>query len=164
MRIAEYLAGAKPMFELAVPAGSGSGSRCLSVRARPAGTYALADAYRASGGVIDCDDLASLMGRRREQPISLLARRIVERRVVHFRCDGRLLLPWFQLELPSFNVLPAVAEAIAELGVSFDDGQVAEWFAMPNCWLQGASPAGAIAAQSAAVIQASRADRFALLG
>lgn len=162
MQTAEFLRGATPTFEVAMPAGSAS--RLSIARAQVVGPRPLANAYRSSGGVIDCDDLTQLLGRWREQPISLLARLIVDRRVVHFRCDGQLVLPLFQFELPSFNVLPAVADAIAELGGCFNDGQTADWFAMPNCWLQGASPAGAMATRPTAVLQTARADRFALLG
>jgi hypothetical protein len=162
MPTAESLRGATPMLEVVMPALSAG--RLSSARAQRAGPAALADAFRSSGGVIGSDDLTQLLGRRSEQPISLLARWIVDRRVVHFKCNGQLVLPLFQFELPSLNVLPAVAEVIAELGGYFDDGQIAEWFAMPNCWLQGTSPAGMMVAQPTAVLQTARADRFALLG
>ena len=162
MHTAEFLRGAMPILEPAVPAASAGG--LPGMRAPLAGTQALAQRYRSSGGHIGCDDLMLLLDDRREQPISLLARWIVDRRVIHFQSEGQLVLPLFQFEFPGLNVLPAVAEAIAELGVCFDDGQMTEWFAMPNGWLQGASPAEAMALQPAAVLQAARADRFALRG
>lgn len=160
MHTAEFLRGATPVLEPAVLAAG----RLPGPRAQPAERQSLAQRYRSSGGHIGCDDLMLLLDDRREQPISLLARWIVDRRVIHFQNDGQLVLPLFQFEFPGLSVLPAVAEAIAELGDCFDDGQMTEWFAMPSGWLQGALPAEAMALQPAAVLQAARADRFALLG
>ena len=139
-------------------------ARSSNARAPHIAAPVLANAYRSSGGIIGCDELTQLLARCHEQPISLLARWIVDRRVVHFRCYGQLVLAMFQFELASLSVLPAVGAVIAELAGCFEDGQIAEWFAMPSCWLHGASPAGMLATHPKSVLQAARADRSALLG
>jgi len=74
------------------------------------------------------------------------------------------VLPLFQFEFPGLHVVPGVAEVIAELGGCLDDGEIAEWFVRPNCGLHCTSPAAAMAADPGAVLQAARADRFALQG
>ena len=124
----------------------------------------LIDAYQSSGGVIGCDDLTRLLGKREIQPISCVARWIVSRQVVQFDWHGQLVLPLFQFELPGLKLLTTVADVIAEFGDDFNDAQIAEWFATPNGWLQGALPARVMAEKPMVVLDAARADRFALLG
>lgn len=135
-----------------------------ATRAPPAGPPALARAYGASGGVVDSDAMTRLLGKSVDQPISVLAHWIVKRRVVHFKCQGQILLPLFQFEPSGLELLPGVAEVIDQLSGCLDDDEIAEWFAQPSCWLEGASPAEAMAPRPSAVLQAARADQFALQG
>lgn len=47
---------------------------------------------------------------------------------------------------------------------SCDDWELAHWFVQPNFWLAGAAPVDAISRDLFAVVQAARADRFAVIG
>ena len=122
------------------------------------------DPFRSTGGAITDDELLILLSKRWEQPISVLARWIVERHVVHFRIGSQIMLPLFQFDLENHVVLPSVGKVIAQLRDSFDDQDLAQWFAMSNCWLDEASPAETIARNFPAVLEAARADQFAVEG
>lgn len=124
----------------------------------------LLSAFRTTGGVMTDDALAALLRKRWVQPISVVARWIVDRQVVHFTLGSQLMLPLFQFDLKNHDVLPSVGRVIAQLGDSFDDQELAQWFDEANCWLHGATPAEAIAEDFSAVLEAARADRFALEG
>lgn len=155
MLSAEFSLGSVPMSGVVMPA---------RIPVPQTATRTLMDAYQSSGGVIGCDDLTRLLGEWQMQPISCVARWIVSRQLVHFDWHRQLVLPLFQFEHPGLKLLTTVADVIADLGDGFDDAQIAEWFATPNGWLQGAVPARVMAAKPMAVLEAARADRFALLG
>jgi hypothetical protein len=121
-------------------------------------------AYDASGGVIDCDTLSTRLRDASTQPISILARWIVERRVVSFNWRGRTLLPAFQFDLGQLSPRAEMREVIAELPEEFDEGDLADWFARDNVWLAGRAPAAALASDLPAVLHAARADRFIAAG
>ena len=125
---------------------------------------ALRRAFRPSGGIIAGDALAALMRDRTDQPLSLLARWIVNRDVVSFEAHGQTWLPLFQFDFSAMEVSPAARQVIGELRPVFDDWELTEWFASPNTWLGGASPADALASDARAVVDAARADRFVAAG
>jgi hypothetical protein len=166
MRIVASVHDAASGFTQAVPSRSRRAAPLSGAAARrprtELGVAQLPGAYRASGGVATSDALTQLLLGRWDQPISVLARWIVDRRVVHFGLQGRLMLPLFQFDLRSLDVLPRVGEVIDALGHVLDTDEHAEWFARPNCWLRGASPAEAMAEDAAAVLQAARSYRLAL--
>lgn len=151
----EFCSGSAPMSDVILPA---------RIPGQQAATRTLIDAYQSSGGVIGCDDLTRLLGKWQMQPISCVARSIVSRQLVHFDWQGQRVLPLFQFEYPTLNLLTTVADVIAEFGCWFNDSEIAEWFATPNGWLQGALPARVMVAKPMVVLDAARADRFALLG
>ena len=124
----------------------------------------LLDAFSDIGGVVNGDALASLLRGGTEQPISLLARWIVQREVISFSWHSQTLLPLFQFDLETLQVRPGVPEVIAELREAFDDVELADWFARPNSWLQGSTPANRFGSDLPAVLQAARADRYVALG
>ena len=124
----------------------------------------LLDAFSDIGGVVNGDALASLLRGGTEQPISLLARWIVQREVISFSWHSQTLLPLFQFDLETLQVRPGVPEVIAELREAFDDVELADWFARPNSWLQGSTPANRFESDLPAVLQAARADRYVALG
>lgn len=124
----------------------------------------LLDAFSGIGGVFNGDALATLLRGRTEQPISLLARWIVQREVISFPWQSQTLLPLFQFDLENLRVRPGVPQVIAELREAFDDVELADWFARPNSWLQGSTPAGRFESDLPAVLQAARADRYVALG
>ena len=124
---------------------------------------ALAD-FSATGGVIGGDELARLLRSATDQPISLLARWIVSREVLNFSIDSENHLPKFQFDFDRMTVRPGVRAVIAELRAPFDDWELAQWFTRKNNWLDGRSPAEALANNPADVLQAARADRFVAMG
>ena len=124
----------------------------------------LLDAFSDLGGVVNGDALARLLRSGTEQPISLLARWIVQREVISFSWHSQTLLPLFQFDLETLQVRPGVLQVIAELREAFDDLELADWFARPNNWLQGDTPASRFRSDLPAVLQAARADRYVALG
>jgi hypothetical protein len=121
-------------------------------------------AFRASGGIASGDELAGRLRRCSEQPISVLARWIVERRAVSFPWQSQTLLPLFQFDLSTMTLRPAVIETVCELKDVFDDWDLAMWFARPNAWLSDSSPVNLIEVDAPAVLNAARADRFIAQG
>ncbi len=125
---------------------------------------AMLSGYRSTGGVASGEIIASLLRQHSEQPISLLARWIVSRKVVSFVWRSQTHLPLFQFDLNRMEIRPGAQSVMAELARAFDDWEMANWFALPNSWLAGAVPADALASDSQAVLHAARADRFVAIG
>ena len=124
---------------------------------------ALAD-FSATGGVIGGDELARLLRSATDQPISLVAHWIVSREVLNFSIDSENYLPKFQFDFDRMTVRPGVRAVIDELRAPFDDWELAQWFTRTNNWLDGRSPAEALADNPSDVLQAARADRFVAMG
>lgn len=121
-------------------------------------------AYRATGGLANGDEVARLLRKRSEQPISMLARWIVDRSVVSIVWQSQTLLPLFQFDLADMSLRSGTSAVIRELVDAFDDWEIAHWFAQPNTWLDGAAPVDNMASDQSAVLSAARADRFIALG
>ena len=98
------------------------------------------------------------------RPISVLARWIVDKRVVSLRWHGEYLLPMFQFQRTDMAVRRAVTDVLEEFDGTFEDWDLAAWFALPNDWLEGVAPIDLLDAAPAAVRQAARADRFIARG
>jgi len=128
------------------------------------GYLAMVQQYRASGGLATGNEVVRLMREIFDQPVSVLARWIVQREVVCFIWKSEHLLPMFQFELRSMSLLPHLQAVLSELESIFDEWEVALWFAQPNSWLQGAAPVDLIGVDSPAVLHAARADRFIATG
>jgi hypothetical protein len=128
------------------------------------GVPGLSEAFRSSGGVVSTDVLTMMLRLRSDQPISLLARWLVNRDVISFNVNGQTLLPTFQFDWPTGTVRPGVLGALAELRDAFDDDEVAAWFAQPNSSLLGDSPVNLVDKNPAAVLEAARIDRFVAMG
>jgi len=124
----------------------------------------LAEAFEASGGLIADDELAALLGRSAGQPLSRLARWILNREVVCIPWQLQSVLPMFQFDTRDMSLRPEVVEVVAELSGALDDWDVAIWFATPTSWLEGATPVDAMGVEPASVLQAARADRFIARG
>jgi hypothetical protein len=120
-------------------------------------------AFARTGGTMGGDELAQRMRSRLDQPVSKLARWIVRREVVSFRWQLHTVVPLFQFD-QSIRPHPGIQPVVAELSAAFDDWEVAEWFALPNCWLSGVAPADAFAGDWHEVHRAARADRFIAMG
>ena len=124
----------------------------------------MAHAYRSQGGLAYGDEVARAIGRHCDQPISILARLIVERSIVHIAWRGQILVPLFQFHRSSMTPRASVAYAIAELARVFDDWELALWFAQPNSWLADRCPCELAEHDESTMVQAARADRFIARG
>jgi hypothetical protein len=124
----------------------------------------LSSAYRCLGGVLNADDLASAMRRSFDQPVSVLARSIVERRLVFFPVGTNFNVPCFQFEMDGWKVIPGVKLALSELLDVFDDTALAEWFVQPNCWIQYRVPCLLARVDANAVRDAARTARYIARG
>jgi hypothetical protein len=118
-------------------------------------------AYARHGGVVGSDEAAWLLRRHAGQPISVLARWIVERRVVSFTWQARLRVPLFQFTPCEMSLRAGVAEAARALGARSDDWAIALWFAQPNEWLEERAPVDVIELDPEAVARAARAAGIA---
>jgi hypothetical protein len=128
------------------------------------GYLAMVQQYRASGGLAAVNQVVGLMREICDQPVSVLARWIVQREVVCFIWKCEHLLPMFQFELRSMSLLPHLQATLSELVPVFDEWELALWFAQPNSWLQGAAPVNLIDLDASAILDAARADRFIATG
>jgi hypothetical protein len=116
-------------------------------------------AYHAASGVVSCDQLAHLLRRRVDQPISAVARWIVAREVVSYAWRSQTMLPLFQFEMPRVMLRPTVTRVVTELREVYGDWGLATWFVESNAWLDGATPVALIETDPRAVFEAACADR-----
>lgn len=75
-----------------------------------------------------------------------------------------LWVPMFQFALPGHAVAEGPRRIAAELGRGFDGWTLASWFVAPNSWLANRSPIECLGPRMPDVVQAARADRFAMTG
>jgi hypothetical protein len=144
----------------------------LSYIARPPASPWLADtqanqvldAYRRTGGLASGEELTFLLRRHTSQPISTVARWIVERRVVRLGLRGEHLVPMFQFDRASMRVRRRVSAVLGEFDGTFEDWELASWFALPNTWLGDEAPVDVLPRDPHAVLQAARADRYVARG
>lgn len=121
-------------------------------------------AFRPTGGMVSGDEMARLLRRRSEQPISMLARWIVAREAVNFEWQSQTLVPLFQFDLSDMSLRSSVTGILLELTDVFDDLAMALWFAEPNAWLADLPPVEVLTSDPASVLDAARADRFIARG
>lgn len=117
-----------------------------------------------TGGMADSERVMRWGWRAGEQPVSRLARGIVDREIVHVEWQGTLWLPLFQFEMPALTVRSTVRDAIAELRDDLDDWDLALWFGTPHALLDGRTPASDAVDGHRDLVDAARADRFVLRG
>ena len=125
---------------------------------------AMMQVYDRTGGLARSDEALFMLRRRTSQPLSMLARWIVEQRVVSFEWQAERFLPMFQFDLADMAIQPAAAAVLAELAGVFDDWERAVWFAEPSTWLHGRIPVDVLGSEPQAVVDAARADRFVARG
>jgi len=120
---------------------------------------AVLNAFERSGGLWASDEAVRMLRRRTAQPLSLLARWIVDTLVVSVAWRGDYLLPAFQFDLAGATVRRPVFEILETLDGTVKDLELASWFASPNARLGGAAPADAIGRDPRAVIDVAAAAR-----
>lgn len=121
-------------------------------------------AFRPGGGVVSGDELAQLLRPQYDQSVSVVARWVVQRTIVSLSWRGQTLIPLFQFDRECMQLRVGLTCVVRELSDAFDDWDLGLWFTQPNCWLNDATPAEAMAGDPAMVLQAARTDRFIALG
>ncbi len=111
------------------------------------------------GGMRGSTDIVRRLRDLCVQPVSVLAKWVVERKIVSFELQGQLLVPMFQFDA-DMSIRAAVSQVLAELDDIFDSWDVACWFAQPNGWLTERPPVALLYAEPSLVVSAARADRF----
>src|SRR5258706_228067 len=99
--------------------------RLLGMPASTRQLLAMDRGFSRTGGIACGDEVASMLRKRSDQPISTLARWIVGRTVVSFEWQSRLLLPLFQFDLSDMSPRLGVVDVIRELSDAFDDWEFA---------------------------------------
>jgi len=123
----------------------------------------LMDSYGTHGGLSSHDEVVGAMRSYWRQPVSILARWIVDRRIVSFVWKSQILLPLFQFARPRMAPHQGVVDACTELNDVMDDEGLAGWFIQPNACLESAAPADRAVAEPEAVIEAARRARLDLV-
>jgi hypothetical protein len=129
-----------------------------------AGHDAVMAAFIRHGGLRTDDEVQIMLRRHTSQPLSVLAKGIVQRRIVSITRVGQRWIPLFQFDRATMTVLGGVAAVVAELAPVLDDEELAAWFAMPNRLLDGYAPVRFDRNGWLPVIAAARADRFLVAG
>jgi len=120
----------------------------------------LIEAYAALGGICDGDHLAERMRVLHGQPLSMLARLIVQRELITVERRGSIVVPLFQLDGSTWLPRPAVRRVVRELRDVYNDLELAWWFVQANPLLAGRSPVVEIEFTPEAVLDAARAEHF----
>lgn len=116
-------------------------------------------AYERTGGLWSSDEVSRMLRRRTAQPVSLLARWIVDTLVISLAWRGEYLLPAFQFDVGHATVRRPVFAVLEALDGTFKDLDLASWFALPNAHLDDAAPVDVIELDPDAVLEAARAER-----
>ena len=121
-------------------------------------------AFARTGGLLHGDEVARMLRRHYSQPLSLLARWVVSREIVHVSADGQILIPLFQFDLSSMTLAAALASVLRELSPVFDEWALGLWFASPSAWLSDRTPAEVLWTEPSLLLEAARADRYVAAG
>ena len=116
--------------------------------------------FNATGGMASYEELTQLLRRHTDQPISQLARWIVEHEVLSFERHGWTLVPMFQFDVDSMTLRQPVRDVLRDLLPTLGGWETAFWFVRPNAWLGNATPLEAIARDPRAVHDAARAEGY----
>ena len=119
--------------------------------------------FAASGGMRGGEELTNMLRRDTDQPVSVLARWIVDQAILAIEWHSQMWIPVFQFHPVTLAPRPVVGDVIRELGPVLGDWEVALWFARTNVWLH-AAPADVIAFEPRAVFEAARGERFLARG
>lgn len=118
-------------------------------------------AFERSGGTWRGAEVEGMLRRRTAQPISLLARWIVDSLVISVPWRGDYLLPAFQFDVANATVRREVFQVLEALGGGVKDLELAAWFALPNDSLHGLAPVDMIDHDPEWVVDAAHAERLA---
>jgi hypothetical protein len=124
----------------------------------------LLEDYRALGGVMCADDLVLIARVLMPQPLSWVARSIVDRSILTFTWRSRVFVPRFQFGAHPLQVTSQVSGAMGELEAVYADNLLASWFVEPNCWLGQRRPCTEVSQRPELVLAAARGDRRLVSG
>lgn len=120
------------------------------------GFVALLEAFRATGGTAPGDIVARLLEDHQVGDVVSLAKLIYSGQVFGFEWRADFWIPMFQFDADDL-VLNAGAQRVrAALPPLWSGWALASWFAGPNAWLDGRSPADMLDSDLEAVIRAAR--------
>lgn len=125
---------------------------------------AMTRAFRRTGGMSHGDDIARRLGRHADQPISIVARWIVNKEALAIAWNHQTMLPLFQFDPRSMALRPDVSVILSELSDVFDNWGCALWFAQSNAWLADQLPVDLVETRAREVLDAARLDRFIARG
>lgn len=121
---------------------------------------ALLKAYRPSGGLLRSQEAAARCKPREGTDGPTLALWIERREVISFKWLSRTWLPLFQFNRSDMTRQSGLEAVMAELVVTHDDWEIANWFCRPNSWLKNSTPADKLATDAPEVLAAARAARY----
>ena len=121
---------------------------------------AMLDAYRGSGGLARAQEVVALLKRRGGSDLATLASWIVNQKVICFEWQAKIWLPLFQFNRVDMTLQSGLIQVLAQLIPDHDGWALANWFAQPNAWLGGRTPAAMLGLDASAVLNASRAARL----
>jgi len=116
------------------------------------------------GGLLEAGPLSDAMRQDYGQPISVLSRWIVERKMLFVRAGGGYHIPLFQFLPAPLRPDPAIATMLNEMHGVLDDWYAAFWFVAPNAALGGYTPAQCFRADLDRVLDATRQEIRAACG
>ena len=125
---------------------------------------AMLDAYRSSGGLARGQEVQAMFKRGGGPGVAALAGWIARRELVCFEWQAQTWLPLFQFNQRDLTPDPQLRPVVAELMPIYDHWEVAIWFSLPNPWLAQRAPVDTLGYDHGAVLDAARAERFALSG
>ena len=122
----------------------------------------LIERFSEKGGLASTDELVHLMRSHWRQPISILAKWIVGRRVLSFSWHSQILLPVFQFDAPRMTPKQVIVDCSIELGELVDNEGLAAWFVRPSEWLDGRMPLDLTSEDPDLAVEAAARTRLAL--
>jgi hypothetical protein len=141
-------------------------TRSFAVPLRRREDVALAElvaGYGAHGGLASTEEVVGLMRPHWRQPISILAKWIIGRKVVSFMSRTQFVLPVFQFARPRMTPNDAVGDCSIELGDVMGVEAFAAWFVRPCEWLGRRMPVDLLSNDPDAVVDAAGRTRLALM-
>ncbi len=121
---------------------------------------AMQDTYRELGGLARVQEVFTIYKTRHGRDIASLARCIAKREVLSFDWRSQVWIPLFQFDGSDMTLRSGFAAVLASLNPDYGPWSIAMWFAKPNAWLQGATPASVLHRDAAQVLTAARARRL----
>lgn len=124
----------------------------------------ITDAFRELGGLRTADECAADLRVLSRGGVGEVARWIVRRQVLNVYWRGTYWIPAFQFIQATVLLRQPVSAVMKELAPMLHDWDLCRWFATRSEWLDGLSPAQALASKSSEVFHAARTHRFVLVG